>query len=80
MIVSNRIFKNNFIDHILEALSSNSDGSHYYSSIINTFHHLAETYEDKIISVAGDYGSTFSCQMSVVETVCIISDAGLSIS
>ena len=72
--------QDNFIGQTLKTLPSNSDDSHYSSSIIHICRYLVETYEDAFICTAGDYSLTFSCQMSVVETASGMSDIGLNIS
>ena len=74
------IKQNNFIEHILEALSSNSDDSYYFSSIIHLCCYLTETYEEEYISTTGNSGLTFSGQMLAVETVSMMSNVGLNIS
>ena len=48
------IKSDNFIEHNLEALYSDSDDSHYSSNIINRCRYLVETSEDKFISATGD--------------------------
>ena len=63
------------IEQRSEVLSSNSDNSHYSTSIVNVCLYLAETYEDDFISAASNSG-----QMSVVETTSMINDVGLNIS
>ena len=41
--------------------------------------YLADNYEDEFISAAGDFGLTFSGQISAVETASLMSDVGLNI-
>ena len=44
---------------MLVALSDNIEGN-ILSSLINLCHYIAEYYEDKFVSTAGDSGLTFS--------------------
>ena len=81
MTGSNRIFdKNNIIEQTVEALSCNSDDNYHPSSIINLCRYLAENYEDKFITAAGDSGLTLSGQMPVVEIASMLSDISLNFS
>ena len=43
---------------MLKALSNNVEGN-ISSSLINLCRYIAECYEDKFVSAAGDSGSTF---------------------
>ena len=42
------------IEQTLEALSSNSGGTHYFSSIINVYRYFVETYEEKFIATVSN--------------------------
>ena len=72
--------QDNFIEQTLKSLSCNSDNNYHPSSTINLCRYLAENYEDKFITAAGDSGLLFSSQMSAVETASLMSDVCLNIS
>ena len=72
--------QNNFIENTLKAISCDIDYNYHPSSTINLCRYLADNYENEFISAAGDYGLTFSGQMSAVQTVSLMSYVGLNIS
>ena len=47
-------------EQTLETLYANSDDSYYSSTVINVCYYLAETYEGKFKSAAGDSSLIFS--------------------
>ena len=70
---------NNFITLMLEALCNNVNGN-ISSSLINVCYYMAEFYEEKYTSTAGDSGLTFSDSMSAIVTASMMNDVGINIS
>ena len=64
---------------MLETLSNNVNGNISWS-LINLCNYIAEFYEEKYISTAGDSGLTFSGSMSTIETTSVMNDVGINIS
>ena len=60
-------------EQTLETLYANSDDSYYSSTVINVCYYLAETYEGKFKSAAGDSSLIFSGQISAVDTTSMMS-------
>ena len=72
--------QDNFIENTLKSLSCDSDNNYHPSSTMNLCRYLAENYEDKFMTAAGDSGLSFSGQMPAVETTSMMNDIGLNIS